>query len=363
MPTLTHLACAALLLGLTACGADVIEPQNAASGYSGYNATALLANEANSVMLSDYQDLSTQTASLQTAVQAFAAFPTAATLAAARSAYRTARAPWEAAEGFAFGPVETQLFDDRIDTWPLNATDLATLLASSQALTPGYLASLDGGLQGFHPLEYLLFGLDANKQLGDFTARELAFLTGSAQNLHTYAGQLLKAWQPTSAGGGGYANTLATAGPANTTYASQKAALQDILGGMHGAIDELGNSKIERPVASGSPDLVEARYSDNSKAEFLKNLQGVENIYLGRYYAGGPGNGLGLSDLVKQRNPNADTKLKAQFIVAENAIQAIPGTFDQAITQNTQAVRTAQVEVRACQALIDGAVATAVNGL
>lgn len=362
LPSVRLAGVAALLL-LAACNDDVIEPQNAASGYTGYNAASLLANEANTVMLSNYQDLDTQTLALQAAVQSFVSTPTQGTLDAARVAYRAARAPWEAAEGFAFGPVSTQLLDDRIDTWPLNETDLATLLASSQALTTTYLRTLDGGLQGYHPVEFLLFGSTTDKPLASFTARELAFLNGSAQNLHAYTGQLLKAWQPASAGGGGYATTLATAGPGNSAYPSQKAALQELLGGMQGAIDELGNSKIERPVASGSPQYVEARYSDNSKAEFLKNLQGVEDIYLGRYLSGGPGNGLGLSDLVKQRNPNADTKLKAQFIVAAQAIQAIPGTFDQAITQNSQAVRQAQVQVRACQALIDGAVATAVNGL
>lgn len=360
MSIATKLATAALVVLATACGQDIIEPQNATAGYAGYNAAALLANEANTVILSNYQDLDTQTLALQNALTAFQAAPTAAALDAARTAYRAARSPWEATEAFAFGPVSTQLLDDRIDTWPLNETDLATLLASSVALTPAYLRTLDGGLQGYHPIEFLLFGTTNSKALSAFTARELAFLTASGQNLHQGTSQLLNAWQMS---GGGYATTLATAGPANTTYASQKAALQELLGGMQGAIDELGNSKIERPVASGSPQYVEARYSDNSKAEFLKNVQGVENIYLGRYGVNGPGKGLGLSDLVKQRNPNADTKLKAQLIAAENAIQAIPGTFDQAITQNTQAVRNAQVAVRACQALIDGAVATAVNGL
>ena len=360
MSAYTTLTAAALLLYLSACSPDIIAPQNAATGYSGYNAADLLANEANSVILSTYQDLDNQTLTLQTAIQAFQASPTATTLEAARAAYRAARAPWEATEAFAFGPVSTQLLDDRIDTWPLNETDMATLLSSSVPLTATYLRTLDGGLQGYHPIEYLLFGPAANKQVSAFTPRELDYLAASAQNLHQATGQLLKAWQTS---GGGFATTLATAGPNNPTYASQKAALQDLLGGIHDAIDELGNSKIERPVATGDPRYEEARYSGNSKAEFLKNLQGVENIYLGRYGANGPGNDVGLSDLVKQRNPAADTKLKAQLVAAENAVQAIPGTFDQAITQNTTAVRNAQAAVRACQELIDGAVTTAVNGL
>ena len=165
MSTLTKLAAASLLLLTTACSDDIIAPQNAAAGYTGYNASALLANEATTVILSNYQDLDNQAVALQGAVQAFAAAPTAATLAAARAAYRAARAPWEATEAFAFGPVSTQLLDDRIDTWPLNETDLATLLASNVALTTTYLRTLDGGLQGYHPIEFVLFGSAASKQL------------------------------------------------------------------------------------------------------------------------------------------------------------------------------------------------------
>ena len=100
-----------------------------------------------------------------------------------------------------------------IDTWPLNRVDLATLLANTDLLTTAGLTRLDGGLQGYHPIDFLLFGKDAGKALADFTPREYQFLTASAQNLKANIAKLLNAWLP---GGGNFAATLATNGPGNT---------------------------------------------------------------------------------------------------------------------------------------------------
>lgn len=189
-----NLALAAALLP-AGCQKEAIDPQNTVAGSPGYNAAALLDHAANTVILGTYREVDQKAAALQAA-------PTPAALAAARQAYRDARAPWKVTEAFAFGPVSTQGLDAVIDTWPLNRVDLAALLASSDPLTPASLRPRDGGLQGFHPIDFLLFGNAANKALGDFTPREYTFLTSSAQNLKAATRQLLQAWQ---AGAGGRA--------------------------------------------------------------------------------------------------------------------------------------------------------------
>ena len=94
---LPFIALAALLL-LAGCQKEEIDPQNNTTGSPGYNASSLLDNAANNVIVGTYRDLDAKAAALQTAV---------ASLAAARQAYREARAPWEVAEAFAFGPVGT----------------------------------------------------------------------------------------------------------------------------------------------------------------------------------------------------------------------------------------------------------------
>ena len=338
MKNLTLLLAAALLLA--GCQKTEIDPQNTAVGSPGYNAAALLDHAATGVILGTYRDLDQKTAALQSAVAALAAAPTPAALAAARQAYRDARAPWEATEAFAFGPVSTQGLDAVIDTWPLNRVDLAALLASTDPLTPASLRPRDGGLQGFHPIEFLLFGTTASKPLTDFTPREYTFLASSAQNLKAATARLLQAWQP---GGGNFAATLSTAGPANAVYPRQKQAVQELLDGLIGPADELANSKMERPLAQQNTDAEEAKFSQNSKAEFLQNLAGIEAIYTGRI---GTATGTGFGALVLKRSPALDTRFRQELAAAQQAIAGLPGRFDEAIFQNPTAVRAAQAKVR-----------------
>ena len=338
MKKLTLFLAAALLLA--GCQKTEIDPQNTATGSPGYNAAALLDHAANGVILGTYRDLDAKAAALQTAVTALAAAPTPATLAAARQAYRDARAPWEATEAFAFGPVSTQGLDAVVDTWPLNRVDLAALLASPDPLTPASLRPRDGGLQGFHPIEFLLFGNNSNKLVADFTPREFTFLASSAQNLKAATARLLQAWQ---AGGGNFAATLSTAGPGNALYTKQKQAVQELLDGLIGPADELANSKIERPLTQQNTDAEEAKFSQNSKAEFLQNLAGIEAIYTGRL---GSATGPGFSALVLKRSPALDARFRQELAAAQQAIASLPGRFDEAIFQNPAAVRAAQAKVR-----------------
>ena len=331
---LSILALAAVLL-LAGCQKEEIDPQNNGTGSPGYNAAALLDNAANNVIVGTYRDLYTKAAGLQTAVAALAA-----TLATARQAYRDARAPWEATEAFGFGPVSTQGLDGVIDTWPLNRVDLAGLLASTDPLSPASLRTRDGGLQGFHPIEFLLFGADSNKGLASFTAREYTFLSSSAQNLKAATAQLLNAWLPT---GGNFAAAFGKAGPGSTVYPKQKQAVQELLDGMIGPADEVPNSKIEQPLAQQNTDFEEAKFSRNSKAEFLQNLAGIEAIYTGRYAAT---SGPGFSALVVKLNPALDARFRQELAAAQQAITALPGRFDEAIFQNPAAVRAAQAKVR-----------------
>ena len=333
------LALAAGLL-LASCQKEEIDPQNSALNSPGYNAAAVLDNAANNVILGTYRDLDAKADGLQTAIAALAAAPTATTLAAARQAYRDTRAPWETTEAFGFGPVSTLGLDGVIDTWPLNRVDLAALLASTDPLSPASLRLRDGGLQGFHPIEFLLFGNDSNKPLAAFTPREYTFLISSAQNLKAATTQLLSAWLPS---GGNFATAFGKAGPASLVYPKQKQAVQELLDGMIGPADEVPNSKIEQPLAQQNTDFEEAKFSRNSKAEFLQNLVGIEAIYTGRYAAT---SGAGFSDLVVRSNPALDARFRQELAAAQQAISGLPGRFDEAIFQNPAAVRAAQIKVR-----------------
>jgi predicted lipoprotein len=337
--TLFHSFSLAALLGagllFGGCEMPVAEPE------AGFNAADVLTNLTDNVILASYHDLTQKTGGLAAAVGALQANPSATTLAAARQAYREARVPWETAEPWAFGPVLSLGLDAAIDTWPLNIVDLRVILNGSTPLQPTDLAGLDDGLHGFHPIEYLLFGTDGQKALSTFTTREYQFMTSTAQNLQQAAARLENAW---AVDGGDYSSELVLAGPGNSLYPSQKAALAEIVEAMSTLSGELVDTKIGRPLTLQSSDWEEARFSRNSKAEFADNVRGIQNMYLGRYLS--RGSGAGLATYIARRSPALDQRFRQQINDALVAIATIPGTFTDALAQNRPALEAAQAKVR-----------------
>jgi len=69
-------------------------------------------------------------------------------------------------------------------------------------------------------------------------------------------------------------------------------------------------------------------FSDNTQDDLRLNALGIQNVYLGRY---GDDQGVGVYDIVKQRDAALADKLKDQLQTSQDAMTAIPKPFDQAI--------------------------------
>ncbi|MBX7151571.1 hypothetical protein K1X84_08020 [bacterium] len=333
---------------ITSCGNDDSLPPIE------YDATALLANVADSVILQTYEDLDTKAGLLLTSVQTLSSDPTEPHLEAARSAWVAARAPWEMSEGFLFGPVDTKGIDPDIDSWPVNVVDLDNVLAGSATLNESYINGLEGTLKGFHTIEYLLFGDEATpKTLGSFTTREFDYLVACVQSFKSETHDLAMSWAPS---GENYTSQLKNAGSPSSLYISHKAALQEILQGMIAIADEVANGKIQDPFAQSDVTLEESRFSNNSKADFQNNIRSIRNLYLGEYTGLGTGNLVGISHLINQVDANLDEHLKDELDEAIELIGAIGGTngtFTDAITNNRSSIEAAQNAVRAIQQTLE----------
>jgi predicted lipoprotein len=324
-----------LLLAAAACG-DTSTTQPSTP----FDAAALLADVPSKVILPTYVDLEARAAVLHTAVVTLDGAVTDQNLTAAQEAWRATRRPWEQSEGFLFGPV-AQGIDPSIDSWPVNVADLDAVLASGAVLTKAYIDGLDGTLKGFHTIEYLLFGAGNGKTAADLTSREREYLLAVTESLQGAVGQLRQAWDPA---GGNFVATVATAGATgNTVYASQSAALQEIVNGMVAICDEVGNAKISDPFDQQDRALEESQFSDNSNADFADNIRSVQNLYLGQY---GSGSGTGVRALVLARNPTADATIQADITAAIAAIEAMTPNFGEAITANAAAVEAARTAIR-----------------
>ncbi len=215
------------------------------------------------VVLPSYQKLVSGTEKLNQALQTLVEDPSAANLESARAEWKRTRNTWEVTETWAYGPAETEDFDPNLDDWPVSDKELAEAL-SEKDFTQEKFDALDTTGRGFHGIEYVIFGdNDSSVEASDLTTQQLAYLKIAGANLESNAKELLAAWS----GPQGFGKADVEADPPKT--------VNDILEGMAGCLDEVGNTKLGEALANGKGEL-ESTFSGNTGADVLSNLQGVQ---------------------------------------------------------------------------------------
>lgn len=312
----------------------------------------IITNVAVNVITQTYKDLASRAADLKAKVDVFAQAPTEENLTAAQQAWRDARVPWEASEAFLFGPVEGLGLDPMMDTWPLNKLDLDAVLASNRNLTPDFVRGLGTNVQGFHTIEYLLFGDGVNgpnKQLSAFNAKQLQYLQATSTLLAEYTGRLAHAWtnnyDPENPSAPGYMDIIRNPNMRNPVYTSERAVLEELIRGMMGIADEVGTGKLSDPmggdIKAANPALVESPFAWNSLTDFAYNIRSIKSVYTGTY---GATQGAGIRDFVADRDPALAAKVDAKIDSCIALILDIAGPnkldFRQAITDPAGRART-----------------------
>ena len=343
-------------LGMTSCSNN--SGETADSNAPLYK--QVLTNVSQDVITKTYKDMNDNATTLVTAVANFT-IGDEAELTTIKNAWMATRAPWEKSEGFLYGPVDTEGIDPAIDSWPVNVNDINAILSSANPITATLLEN-NNEARGFHTIEYFVWGLNGTKTASDFTAREIEYLTAASQNLQSKTLQLYNGWLASQ---GNYGNYFVTAGEGgNPVYTYQKTALLELIDGIITIADEVGNGKIETPLNGNAggpkPEAEESRFSNNSKLDFANNIRSMQSIYLGDYNSI---DGKGLTDVVALKNATIDATAKAKITAAISAIEAIPNTFTDAITNNRPAVQNAQTKVNELQVYLDGTVKPLISNL
>ncbi len=343
----------ALISTLTACGGSgsddtpVVVPE---TGFS-FSATEMVTNLTDDVIVAGYSNLAARGEAMLQATQTLVSTPTQANLEAAQEAWKAARQPWEQGESHIFGPVDSLGIDPHLDSWPLNTTDLTTVLANSTGFDAETIKGWNDDVQGFHTMEYLLFGdgvADNTKTISELTVNERDYLMGLAEVFRDYTKTLDDAWQVSHDGqtGKAYAELIKNPGTdGNTFYSSEVGVVEELVNGMIGIVDEVGNGKIADPfgesLAKADTSKVESQYSWNSLTDFSDNIKGVRNVYLGELE--GNADKQGIIDFVAAANPELATRVKTEIDDAISKIDAIAGDnnmpFRQAISDTDGRVR------------------------
>lgn len=295
------------------------------------------------VITETYNQLYTNSLALEQAANAMTVGDEAA-LENAKNKWQDTRAPWEESEGFLYGPVDTEGIDPAIDSWPVDVNAINNVLNSGNPITQSLLES-NNEARGFHTLEYFFWGLDGDKTAADLTAREIEYIKAAASDLRSKTEQLYFGWLPSQ---GNFAANFINAGESGSVYTSKINALSEIAEGIEIIADEVANGKIEEPLNGNNggprPEAEESRFSNNSKLDFANNIRSIEHIYLGDFNGV---QGRGLTNIVSIQNAALDTEIKMSITEAIVAIEAIPGTFTQAIFDNRAEVEFAQSKVLA----------------
>ncbi len=285
---------------------------------------ALVLNDlGNNVYLNAYYNLSLSANNLDLAIRNFASNQTNDNLLNARNAWRSARQIWEKSEAHLFGPVSTNDIDPRIDAWPVDFIRLDSVMNSNAALTEQFVDGLEESLKGFHPIEYLLFGVNSGKTVQDFNQRQLDYLQALSLNLMVLTNSLYLDWHHQH---GNFLKTFVNAN--NQVFADKKAAFEEIANALIGICDEVASGKMEEVLITLDTTLEESPFANNSITDFKNNLIGVQESYLG---INGNNNGKGLEDFVRKYNLSLDASIKQKLASAIASFDNITVPFSEAI--------------------------------
>ncbi|HTR81158.1 MAG TPA: imelysin family protein [Bacteroidota bacterium] len=292
----------------------------------------VLTDFANVVVNPNYADLQVKASALNQKVSALDTASTDENLAAAQNAWRITRGAWETSEGYLFGPIEDFNYDPSIDTWPLNKTDLDSLLASANPLMVSDIDALPYSLKGFHAIEYILFGTAHASQL---TSREKQYLSSLTQSLYNTTAALRNSWDPAS---GNFTGQLIDAGKGSERFATRKDAFLAIVAAMSDICNEVADEKMQDPLVAHDSTLDESAFSHNSTTDFTCNITGVANAYFGKYTS----DGHGLNEIVAAQNISLDNKIQAELNAAIQSFGSINSSYEEAIYSEQVQIHSTQ---------------------
>jgi predicted lipoprotein len=246
---------------------------------------------------------------------------------------------WEQSEAFLFGPVATMELDPAIDSWPVNFVDIDSVINDTEnVFTEEFINSLDPTLKGFHPIEYLAFGENGQRDYTSLTSRQKQYLLALGAHLKRITAQMINEWK---ADGGNFSAQVSGAGHSTSQYTTQKEAMLEIANGIIGIIDEVGSGKIEEPFAAKDASLEESPFAKNSWTDFKYNITGAQNVYMGKYLV----DGKGLTDFVQAHNKDLDLKIQQKLTAAIQNLGAYSTPFGEAIISQPAAIAATQAQL------------------
>lgn len=362
----------------------------AANAVSNQVTPEMVVEQYTNIAYATYQDALTQAKKLKAAIEVFIRTPNDQNLQAAKTAWLTARIPYQQSEVFRFGNKLVDDWEGQLNAWPLDegfidyvdsrdyqhelGNEVANLnliaankpikvgstLVDASKITPELLASLNelGGSEanvatGYHAIEFLLWGQDlngtavgaGNRPITDYATgkdctnghcdRRKAYLVATADLLVSDLEWMTQQWAP----------DLKDNYRAQLLKADSTKGLRKMLYGMGSlALGELAGERIKVALEANSTEDEHDCFSDNTHNSHYYNAKGIENIYYGRYLSvdGYKIEGPSLYSLVYKQNSKKAKEFSERFDQTQQALELMVETaesgmtFDQMIAPNNK---------------------------
>lgn len=302
----------------------------------------------------NYEDALQGARTLQQAIAAFVAAPSAEALAEARKRWLAAREFYGQTEAFRFygGPIDDDKGPEgRINAWPMDESFVdgvqgkpaGGLIGNRKfVISKKNLAAQNerGGEEniatGWHAIEFLLWGQDlsetgpGDRSFEDFVDGKAAnadrrrqYLTVVTELLVDDLASLVKAWAPATKGN--YRARFEQGG---------KESVRKMLVGL-GSLSrgELAGERLEVALNSQDQEDEHSCFSDNTHRDAVNNAKGIENVWLGRYVRadGSTLQGASLRELVAVKDAALAERSTRQIAASVAAAEAIQAPFDREI--------------------------------
>lgn len=356
------------MLNLTASALAVTVSMSQLAFADGHVTKAAVLDTYANIAAAKYSDSLATGKSLQAAVDAFLASPSAEGLEVAKSAWLAARVPYQQTEVFRFGNAIVDDWEGKVNAWPLdeglidyvdasyggptdeNAAAILNVVANesftlggtdvdASAITPALLEETlqeaDGVeanvATGYHAVEFLLWGQDLNGHSAGAGARPWTdYASGDActNGNCDRRGEYLKAatdllvsdleWMAGQWADGGAARAA--------VLADEDAGIASILTGMGSlSYGETAGERMRLGVMLNDPEEEHSCFADNTHNDHFYNGVGIQSVYLGSYTGidGTVTSGPSVSDLVAATDTALDAEMKGKLGAAVMALGQI----------------------------------------
>ena len=341
----------------------------------GPNEKSLVVKNYADIVYQNYKDAYEDAVTLETAINSFTANPTDANFTIAKNKWLQARESYGTTEAFRFanGPIDDEIDgpEGLLNAWPLDENYIDYVegastagIINATAIYPTIDKNLLEDLNenngeknisvGYHAIEFLLWGQDltapsanlpGQRPYTDYVvgaggtatnqARRAMYLTVCADLLTDHLDYLANQWKE----GGMYRTTFLNL-PVNTAIKNMYLGITTLV------TAELPIERMDVALGNADQEDEHSCFSDNTHRDIYLNLQGVINVYKGKY---GMIQGASLENLVK--NANLETYNDTSVSIAErlSKVNAILTPFDLAISGGLGSVEGDKVRAAVLQ--------------